>query len=227
MDILARLSETLTPFFFSVFAGASLVGAVVLFVVGRVTGSAGASGARMSTLRPVESRAAGYLVLAFGWSVIGLLLSMASTASAYASMARSTFVLLSCLTLLFTLCFLYAGMAVILGSVTGQASEDGRWFFPGLRWLDGAIVGFGDALFDLLMARWGRGARLPHVRRPSSFGRFYLPGVSRRDEATKLAEEMQRLQDRLTAYEARLSPEQADQLRQARRIVEELKSCAP
>lgn len=228
MDILVRLGGILTPFFFAVFAGASLVAVALLFAVGRLAGSkAGETTGKLSSAGAVEFRAAGYVVLGFGWSVVGLLLALVGAASAYDSAFRAVFALLSLLSFVLVLCFLYAGTAVVLGAATGQASEDGRWFFPALWWLDSPIVRLGDMLFDLLMGRRTGGARMPHMGRPSSFGRLHLPGVSRRDDATKVAEEMQRLRDRLTAYEARLSPEQADQLRQARRIVEELKSYAP
>lgn len=228
MDIVVRVGGVLTPFFFAVFASASLVGVALLFAIGRIAGSrTDEPPEKLSNAGAVEYRAAGYLVLAFGWSVLGLLLAIVGTASAYESPLHAILVVLSLLSFLFVLCFLYAGMAVVLGAATGQASEDGRWFFPALWWLDGAIVRFGDALFGLLMGRTGGGGRKLHMRRPGSPGRFHVPGVSRRDEATRIAEEMQRLRDRLTAYEARLSPEQAEQLRRARKIVEELKSYAP
>ena len=76
MEILVRLGSLLSPSFFAVLAGFSLTAAALLFVAGkRNIAEPQVTGAKLSELEPPEYRGTGYLVLAFGWSILGLILS--------------------------------------------------------------------------------------------------------------------------------------------------------
>lgn len=224
METLVRLGSLLSPSFFAILAGLSLTVAGLLFVAGRRDAARLPQDTKLSRLEPTEYRATGYLVLAFGWSMFGLVLSLifgTIGASAYWSLVH---VILSLPCLIFTLCFLYAGGATFLHAVTVQKGRLVPWFFPATRHIDILIMRFGDLLTTGFLApSWSpqvasrTGGAAEAVEEPFT---TVVSGHAR----DKLAEEMQRLHAALAEYETHLTPKQKEKLTKLRGIVEELRS---
>jgi hypothetical protein len=225
IETLVRLGSLLSPSFFAILAGLSLTAAGLLFVAGRCNAAAPlVEGSKLSGLEPPEYRATGYLVLAFGWSMFGLVLGFifaAIGARAYWSLVQ---VILSLPCLIFTLCFLYAGGVTLLHAVTGQKGRLVRWPFPPMRYIDILIVQFGDLLTaGLLGPSWSAEIATKIGGPAAAVEEPFTTAMSGR-EKEKLAEEMKGLHARLAEYEAHLTPEQKAKLMELRGIVEELKS---
>ena len=223
MEILARLGSLLSPSFFAILAGLSLTVAALLFVAGKRNATEPqVKGTRLSTVEPIEYRATGYLVLAFGWSIFGLVLGFIFGAISAGFVGSLILVILSLLCFLFTLCFLYAGGGTLLRAATGHEGGVVRSFFPPMQYIDTLIVQFGDLLTT---------GRFRQLRYPSIVTKIGLargtPATAGYKEA-KAAEEMELLLHRkLAEYEARLTPEQREKLMADRKIVEELQSMYP
>jgi len=227
MEILARLVNFLSPSFFAILAGLSFTAAGLLFVAGRhSTPDLLAISGKLSKLEPPEYRGAGYLVLAFGWSMLGLILGFIFTAIT-SFLGSLIYVILSLLCLLFTLCFLYAGGAALLHAVTGQKGGLVPWFFPPMRYINTQIAQFGDWLTaGLLRPSWpqqisagvGGGAEAAEET-----ARTAMPGHLKEN----FAKQVEKLHAALAQYEAHLSLEQKEKLTEMRAIVEELRSLYP
>jgi hypothetical protein len=227
MEILVRLGNLLSPSFFAILAGFSLTAAALLFVAGkRDTAELQVMGAKLSELEPPEYKGTAYLVLAFGWSMLGLVLGFVFGAVSAGFFGSLIFVILSLLCLVFTLCFLYAGGGTLLRAVTGQKSRVVRWFFPLMEPIDTLITWFGD----LLTAGFFRPSWYPRIAAKIGLGKgvkeTLIPVMSGSEKA-KLDREMERLHRMLNEYEAQLTPEQREKLTEERRIVEELRSIYP
>jgi len=221
MEILLKLGSLLSPTFFAALAGLSLAAAALLFVAGKRS-AAEPQGTKLSTLEPTEYKGTGYLVLAFGWSIFGLVLGFIFGAIDTGSFWSLILVILSLLCLLFTLCFLYAGGGTLLCAATGQKGGAVRWFFPFTQPIDTLIVWFGDLLTTGLFRQLGYSSIVTRIglakevkETPATVGY----------EETKAAEEMRMLlHHKLAEYEARLTPKQREKLAEERRGVEELRS---
>ena len=224
METLVRLGVLLSPSFFAILAGLSLTAAVLLFVAGKGTGvGIQVESAKLSKLEPTEHRHTVYLILAFGWSVIGLVLSFISGAIGIRAFWSVLLVILLLLCLLFTLCFLYAGAGALLRAVTGRRGGLVSRLFPPVRYVDALVVRFGDVLAAGLF----RQSRYPGgVTEVGVSGEVKgVPGtVTTGYKKSKVAEEMERLQRILAEYEALLTPQQKEKLVKMRRIAEELRN---
>jgi len=228
MEILVRLGRLLSPSFFAILAGFSLTVAALLFVAGkRNVAEPQVTGTKLSELEPTEYRGTGYLVLAFGWSMFGLILSFVFGAigtGGFWSLIPA--IVLSLLCLLFTLCFLYAGGGTLLRAVTGQKGRITPFFFPFMGPIDTLIVRFGD----LLTAGLFRPSWYPRIAAKIGLAkavkRIPTPAISGSEKA-KPDREMERLHHKLAEYEAQLTPEQREKFMEERRIVEELRSMYP
>lgn len=220
METLVRLGSLLSPSFFAILAGLSLTAAGLLFVAGRYNAAAPlVEDTKLSRLEPTEYRATGYLVLAFGWSIFGLILGFifgSIGAAAYWSLIH---VILSLPCLVFTLCFLYAGGATFLHAVTIQKGGLVPWFFSPMRYIDILIMRFGDLLTTAFLGPSSpprvSGDLAEAVEEPLTSA---VSGHGRR----KLAEAMERLHAALAEYETHLTPEQKERLMKLRAMVEEL-----
>jgi len=228
MEILVRLGSLLSPSFFAILAGLSLVAAALLFVAGkRGAAQAQVSGSKLSTLEPTEHRGTAYLVLASLWSIVGLVLSFVFAAIAAGPLSSLVLVILLLLCLLFTLCFWYAGGGTLLSAVAGQRGGAVRWSFAFMAPVDALIALFGDLLTASLFRQLGypgipaKTAKVREAEEPAE-------AEAAAEEEAKTPDEMERLlHNTLTKYEARLNPEQREKLMQVRRIVEELRSMYP
>lgn len=224
MEMLIRLGSFLSPSFFAVLAGLSLTAAALLFVAGkRNTAEAQVRGTKLSQLEPLEYRSTGYLLLAFGSSIAGLVLGFIFGAIGASPWGRLILVILLLLCLLLTLCFLYAGGGTLLRAVTGQKGGALNWFFPAqpldtlLRWLgDLFTIGlFRKPWYLSIFAKVGLAKEIPTA-------------ITSGYEEAKASEEMEiLLRRKLAAYEARLTPKQREKLMEGRRIIEELSSMYP
>jgi len=227
MEILVRLGRLLSPSFFAILAGLSLTVAALLFVAGkRNIAEPQVTGAKLSELEPPEYRGTGYLALAFGWSMLGLVLGFIFGAIGAGFFGSLILVILSLLCLVFTLCFLYAGGGTLLCAVTGQKGGVVRWFFPPMRYIDTLITWFGDWLTaGLFRPLW-----YPRIAAKIGLAKGVketpIPVMSGSEKA-KPDREMERLHHKLAEYEAQLTPEQREKLMEERRIVEELRSMYP
>jgi len=227
MEILVRLGSLLSPSFFAILAGLSLTVAALLFVASKRNATEPqVKGAKLSKLEPAEYRSTGYLILAFGWSIFGLVLGLIFGALATRFSGCLTLIILLLLCLLFTLCFLYAGGGTLLHAVTGQRGRYVPWFHPLMEPIDTLIAWFGDFITaGLFRQPW-------HPRIAAKFGlakavkETPTTAMSGYAEA-KATEEMERLHHKLAEYEALLTPEQREKLVEERRIVEELRSMYP
>jgi hypothetical protein len=220
MEILVRLGSLLSPSFFAILAGLSLMAAALLLVAGkRNAAKPQIRGTKLSQLEPVEYRGTGYLVLAFGWSIVGLVLGFIFGTIGASFLGRLLLVILSLLCLLFTLCFLYAGGGTLLHAATGQKGRITQFFFPLMEPIDNLIVWFGD----LLTVGFSKQLWYPREKVKET----PTPVISNYKEA-KAHEEMEMLlQRKLAEYEARLSLEQREKFIEERRIIEELSSMYP
>jgi len=227
MEILVRLGSLLSPSFFAVLAGLSLTVAALLFVAGkRNIAEPQVTGAKLSELEPTEYRGTGYLVLAFGWSMFGLILSFVFGAIGTRFFGSLILVILSLLCLLFTLCFLYAGGGTLLRAVTGRKGGVVRRFFPFMKHVDPLI----ERLGDLLTAGLFRPSWYPRIAAKIGLAkavkRIPTPAIAGSEKA-KPDREMERLHHKLAEYEAQLTLEQREKFMEERRIVEELRSMYP
>lgn len=146
MEIFNRLSVLLSPTFFGTLAGLSLAAATMLFGAGkRSSRNSRRQANRLSELEPQEYRGAGYLILSFGWSMFGLLFVFVFSAIGY-GLLRNVVITLSFVWLFFALCFFYAGAGELLRALTGKKGGVVRRFFPPMRYIDVAIITFGDFL---------------------------------------------------------------------------------
>ena len=228
MEILIRLGGSLSPSFFAVLAGLSLMAAALLLVAGRRNAAEPqARGARLSTLEPTEYRGTAYLVLAFGWSIAGLVLSFIFAAIGASFLGRLILTILSLLCFLFTLCFLYAGGGTLLHAVTGQKGRGISWFFPPMQYIDILIVQFGDLLTTGLFKQLWYPSIVTKIGLAKEVKETPTTVMAGYKEA-KATENMEMLLHRkLVEYEAHLSSEQREKLVEERRIVEELQSMYP
>jgi len=225
METLVRLGSLLSPSFFAILAGLSLTAAGLLFVAGRCNTAAPlAEGSKLSGLEPPEYRGTGYLVLAFGWSMFGLVLGFIFVAIGAGAHWSLIHVILSLSCLIFTLCFLYAGGVTLLHAVTGQKGRLVRWSFPPMRYIDILIVQFGDLLSAGLLGPSWSPKIATKIGGPAEAVEETFTTAMSGHEKEKLAEEMKRLHARLAEYEAHLTPEQKEKLIAVRGIAEELKS---
>jgi hypothetical protein len=229
MEILVRLGRLLSPSFFAILAGLSLTASALLFVAGRRNAAdAQVKGARLSELEPPEYRGTGYLVLAFGWSLVGLVFSFILGAIGTRFLGSPVLVILSLLCFLLTLYFLYVGGGTLLRAVTGQEGGVVRRFFPPMRYIDILIaVRFGDLLTAGLFRRSWYPGIVAEIGGPAEAVKETPIAVMPGSEGGKPDKEMERLHHKLAEYEARLTPEQREKLMAERRIVEELRSMYP
>jgi len=227
MEILVRLGRLLSPSFFAILAGLSLTAAALLFVAGKHSAvNPEVRVAKLSELEPIEHRGTGYLVLAFGLSMLGLIFSFVFGAIGTRFFGSLILVILSLLCLLFTLCFLYAGGGTLLRAVTGQEGGVVRRFFPFMKHVDPLIERFGDwVTAGLFRPSWYLrvGAKIGLAKAVKETPMPVMSG----SEKAKPDREMERLHRMLTEYEAQLTPEQREKLTEERRIVEELRSMYP
>gem|GEM_PF-2373697 len=228
MEVLLRLGSLLSPSFFAILAGLSLTAAAVLFIAAKrnITDTQ-VKGVKLSKLEPPEYRGTAYLVLAFGWSIFGLILSFIFAAVSPRVWGMVLLVSLSLLCLLFTLCFLCAGGGVLLRVVTEREGGTAYWFFSPVRYIDPVVVWFGDLLTTGVFRQpWfpetviGRGSL-------DSVGEETPAFVMSGHEKVKVAEDMERLHHRLSRYEATLPLEQRERLLEMRSIAEELRIMHP
>ncbi len=226
MQILMRLGSLLSPSFFAVLAGLTLIAAALLFVVGKRS-AARPQGTKLSNWEPTEYRGTAYLILAFGWSIIGLVLGFILGVIGTGFLGNLVLVILSLLCLLFTLCFLYAGGGTLFHAVTGQRGRLNYWFFLRMRRIDTLIVRFGD----LLAAGIFRQSLRPRIvteigglaealkETPTTV----MPGYKK----AKPDKDMENLSQKLAEYEAGLTPRQRESFVEMKRIMEELRSIYP
>jgi hypothetical protein len=228
MEILIRLGGLLSPSFFAVLAGLSLTAAALLFVAGRRNAvEPQARGARLSQLEPTEYRGTGYLVLAFGWSIVGLILSFIFAVIGASFLGKLLLVSLLLLCLLFTLCFLYAGGGTLFRAVTGQKGRIMYFFFPFMGPIDNLIARFGDLLTAGLFRQLWYSRIVSETVLAKELKKTPATVMSGYEEA-KAPEEMETLLHReLAKYEARLTLEQREKLTVLRGIVEKLRSMYP
>jgi hypothetical protein len=224
MEILARLGSLLSPTFFAILAGLSLTAAALLFVAGkRDVVESQVKGTKLSELEPTGYRGTGYLLLAFGWSMFGLVLGFIFAAIGTRVFGSLILVILSLLCLLFTLCFLYAGGGALFRAVTAQKGTIAHFFFPFMGPIDNRIVRFGDFLTaDLFRQLWYPEIVIENGGIAEAIKETPTTVMSGSEKA-KAADEIERLRHKLAEYEARLTPEQREKLMEERRIVEELK----
>lgn len=223
MQILMRLGSLLSPSFFAILAGLTLIAAALCFVVSKRSPER-PQGTKLSDLEPTEYRSTGYLIFAFSWSMIGLVLGFILGVIGTGFLGNLVLVILSLLCLLFTLCFLYAGGGTLLHAVTGQNGGVVYWFFPFMRSVDTLIVRFGDLLAEGIF-------RLP--RRPrivTEIGSLaetleetpttVIPGYKK----AKADRDMDNLRQKLAEYEAGLTLRQKASFVEMKRVMEELRS---
>jgi len=228
MEILIRLGGSLSPSFFAVLAGLSLMAAALLLVAGRRNAAEPqARGARLSTLEPTEYRGTAYLVLAFGWSITGLVLGLIFGMIGASFLGRLVLVILSLFCLLFTLCFLYAGGGTLLHTATGQKGRITQFFFVFMTPIDNLIIGFGD----LLTAGLFRQSPYPWIATkvgPAKEIKETPETVMSGYKEAKVAEKAEMLlHHKLAEYEAHLTLEQREKFMEVKRIIEELSSVYP
>jgi len=226
METLVRLGALLSPSFFAILAGLSLTAAVLLFVTGKSKGvDMQAETGKLGESESVENRYTVYLMLAFSWSMPGLVLSFISGAIGIRPFWSPFLVILLLLCLLLTLCFLYAGAGALLHAVTGQRIGFASRRFPPVRYIDDMIVWLGNVLTLGLLKQpkyTGGAAKYGVVGEPEVSGDT-AAGVKKQ----KLPMEEEKLQRVLTEYEASLTPEQIEKLVKMRGITEEMKNTYP
>ena len=219
METLARLGSLLSPSFFAILAGLSLTAAGLLFIAGRYSAAGPlVEDTKLSSLEPTEYRATGYLVLAFGWSMVGLVLGFIFGTIGAAVSWSLVHVILSLPCLIFTLSFLYAGGATFLHAVTAHKGRPVSWFFPPMRHVDILIMRFGD----LLTTAFQEPSPLPLYGDLAEAAEGPPTSVVSGHERRKLAQAMERLHAALAEYETRLTPEQKERLIRLRQIMEDL-----
>jgi len=124
-----------------------LTAAVLLFVTGKSKGvDMQAETVKLSKSEPVQYRYTVYLMLAFSWSMPGLVLSFISGTIGIRPFWSPLLVILLLFCLLLTLCFLYAGAGALLHAVTGQRIGFASRRFPPVRYIDNMIVWLSNVL---------------------------------------------------------------------------------
>ena len=228
MEVLTRLGSLLSPSFFAILAGLSLTAAALLFVAGRHNAAdSQITGIKLSELEPTEYRSTGYLVLAFGCSMIGLVLSFIFAAIGATFVGNLIFVILLLLFFIFTLCFLYAGGGTLFGAVTGQKGGVVYWFFPFMRHIDMLIMCFGDLITTGLFRQPWRPRIVTKIGGPAEVVKETPITVMPGEKKAKPDKDMERLQYVLAEYEAQLTPEQREKFVKLKKIAEELRSMYP
>jgi hypothetical protein len=228
MEILIRLGGLLSPSFFAVLAGLSLTAAALLFVAGKHnTLDMRVRGTKLSTLEPTEYRGTAYLVLAFGWSIVGLVLSFIFATIGASFLAKLLLVSLSLLCLLFTLCFLYAGGGTLFHAITGKKGRIIYFFFPFMEPIDNLIARFGDLLTVGLFRQLGYSRIATETVLAKEVKETPATEMSGYEEAKASEETETLLSPELARYEARLTLEQREKLTELRGIVEKLRSMYP
>ena len=226
METWIRLGSLLSPSFFAIIAGLSLMSAAILFVSVKRS-AAEPEGILLSNLEPSEYRSSAYLVLAFGWSVIGLIIGFIFGAVGARGSGSPALVVLSLICLLFTLCFLFAAGGTLLNAVTGHQGRVTYWLFWRMRCIDNLVMQFGDLLAAGLFRRVWR----PRVATESGIitktGRETTTVIASSQKKTKVDEDMERLYQRLTQYKALLTPEQMVKLMEERSMIDELRNMYP
>ncbi len=224
METLIRLGALLSPSFFAILAGLSLTAAVLLFVTGKSKGVDTQAGTgKLSKPESVEHRYTVYLMLAFSWSMPGLVLSFISGAIGIRPFWSPFLVILLLFCLLLTLCFLYAGAGALLHAVTGQRIGFASRRFPPVRYIDAMIVWLGNVLTLGLLRQpkyTGGVTKEGAVGELEEVSENVAAGVNKQ----KLPIEMEKLQRVLAEYEASLTPEQKAKLMKMRGITEEMKN---
>ena len=227
METLVRLGALLSPSFFAILAGLSLTAAVLLFVTGKGKGvDTQAETGELSKSKSVENRYTVYLMLAFSWSMPGLVLSFISGAIGIRPFWSLFLVILLLFCLLLTLCFLYAGAGALLHTVTGRRIGFTSRRFPPVRYIDAMIVWLGNVLTLGLLKQpkyTGGVTRGGVVEEPGEVSGNAAAGI----KTQKLPIEMEKLQRVLTEYETSLTPEQKAKLVKIRGITEEMKNTYP
>jgi len=226
MEIWIRLGSLLSPSFFAIVAGLSLMSAAILFVSVKRS-AAEPEGTLLSNLEPSEYRSSAYLVLAFGWSVIGLVFSFIFGAVGARGPGSPALVVLSLICLLFTLCFLFAAGGTLLNAVTGHQGRVTYWLFWRMRRIDSLIMRFGDLLADGLFRRVWRPRVATGAGIITKTGGQTTTVIASDRKKSKVDEDMERLYRRLTQYKALLTPEQMDKLMEERRMIDELRNMYP
>ncbi len=213
----------LSPSLFAILSGISLIGAALLFVMGKYGGAEiPAQTGKLSDLEPSEYRVAAYLALVSGWGVAGLVLTLIAGVTGAGSVCGLILIVLASLCLVVLLCFLYAAGCTLLHTLVGRTDGPVAWFFPATRHIDSVIVWFGDLLLSSIYAKTSQ----PSVaRRARGSGRGMLRAVARAPHAEgqmNAADAMARIESILAEYEAGLSGEQRKKLESLRRVVQEL-----
>lgn len=227
METLVRLGALLSPSFFAILAGLSLTAAVLLFVTGKGKGAdTQTETGKLNKSESVGHKYTVYLMLAFSWSMPGLILSLISGAIGIRPFWSPFLVVLLLLCLLLTLCFLYAGAGALLHTVTGRRIGFASRRFPPVRYIDDMIVWLGNVLTLGLLRQpkyTGGVTRDGVVGELEEISEDVAAGIKKQ----KLPIEMEKLQRVLTEYETSLTPEQKAKLVKMRGITEEMKNTYP
>ena len=228
MEVLTRLGSLLSPTFFAILAGLSLTAAALLFVAGRHNAAdSQVTGTKLSELEPTGYRGTGYLVLAFGCSMIGLVLSFIFAVISTSFVGSLIFVILLLLFFIFTLCFLYAGGGTLFSAVAGQKGVVVYWFFPFMRYIDTTIARFGDLITTGLFRQSWRPRIVTKIGSPAEAVKETSITVMPGEKKAKPDKDMERLQYVLAEYEAQLTPEQREKFVELKKIAAELRSIYP
>jgi hypothetical protein len=218
----------LSPSLFAILSGISLVGAGMLFVMGKYGGpEIRMQSAKLSDLEPSEYRVAAYLALVSGWGVAGLVLTLIAGLAGGDSVCGVVLIVLASLCFVVLLCFLYAAGCTLLHTLVGKTDGPVAWFFPATRHFDSQIVRFGDFLLSGIYAKpsresvMTRAGGLPRAIARSRGGARHGQGPL--DPAEAIA----RIEGILAEYEAGLSSEQKAKLATLRGIVQDLGDMHP
>ncbi|MDY7019202.1 MAG: hypothetical protein SU899_03920 [Chloroflexota bacterium] len=222
METLLKLGGLLSPSFFAALAGLSLVAAALLFIAGkRNSTQPQPEGAKLSELEPAEYRGSGYLILAFGWSIFGLVLGFIFGAVGTRFSGSLVLVILSLFCLLFALCFLYAGGGTLLRAVTGQIGGARRWVFAFMEPIDAVIILFGDLLTTGLFKPIKYPSIVTKISPDGQVERASTTADSKEAKALKEMEEL--LHRKIAKYETTLTPEQKEKFEEERRVIDEMR----
>lgn len=220
MEILVRLGGLLSPYLFGILAGLSLIAAVLLFAAGRRNAAdSQVKGGKLSELEPVEYRGTAYLILACGWSIVGLILGFIFGMMGIRVFWTPAVVILSLCCLILMLCFLCAGAGTLLHTVVGQEGGLVHRLLPCIQHVGSVVIRFGDLLAVAFFRQsWYSGVVTGSGGQGEAVEGTAMPA------GAKAAADMERLQRKLAEYEALLTPEQREKLMKGRGIVEELRS---
>ena len=222
METLLKLGGLLSPSLFAALACLSLIVAALLFVAGkRNAAQPQPEGDKLSELEPTEYRGSGYLILALGWSILGIVLGFIFTVVGTRFSGNLILVILSLFCLLFTLCFLYAGGGNLLRAAIGQRGGAVPFFLPFMKPIDALIVRFGDLLTIGLFSQLKYPSIITKISPVIGAEQASKTVDSKEAKAIKEMEEL--IQRKLSKYEAPLTSEQREKLEEVRRIVDELR----